>query len=125
MAAVGERIPLELRPQVDAALAWYNQSQEIPFEVRGDPGVGGHTRGEGPTAWGPRAVKARCHASRFGVLAPEQPNERQASPGWRLLISASPSWRLVPLRGPSAIPLGSTNANPQEAQAPRELPRPR
>jgi len=35
MAAVGERIPLELRPQVDAALAWYNQSQEIPFEVRG------------------------------------------------------------------------------------------
>lgn len=35
MTTVSETIPQDLQPGVDAALAWFNQSQEQPFEVTG------------------------------------------------------------------------------------------
>lgn len=35
MATVSETIPSDLQPDVDAALAWFNREQPIPFEVTG------------------------------------------------------------------------------------------
>ena len=35
MQTVTETIPSELQPDVDAALAWFNRDQPIPFEVTG------------------------------------------------------------------------------------------
>jgi len=35
MATVSEAIPAALQPDVDAALAWFNRDQAIPFEVTG------------------------------------------------------------------------------------------
>jgi hypothetical protein len=35
MATVSEIIPESLRPEVDAALAWFNRTQADPFEVTG------------------------------------------------------------------------------------------
>lgn len=35
VTTVQEIIPDELRPQVDAALAWFNQGQDVAFEVTG------------------------------------------------------------------------------------------
>ncbi len=35
MPTVSEVIPAALRPDVDAALAWFNRDQAIPFEVTG------------------------------------------------------------------------------------------
>jgi hypothetical protein len=41
MSTVSETIPAALRPDVDAALEWFNRDQAIPFEVTGilDPDV--------------------------------------------------------------------------------------
>jgi hypothetical protein len=35
MPTVSETIPTALQPDVDAALAWFNRDQAIPFEVTG------------------------------------------------------------------------------------------
>ena len=35
MSTVSETIPAPLRPDVDAALEWFNRDQAIPFEVTG------------------------------------------------------------------------------------------
>jgi hypothetical protein len=41
MSTVSETIPEALRPDVDAALEWFNRDQPVPFEVTGilDPDV--------------------------------------------------------------------------------------
>ncbi len=35
MTTVSETIPDALRPEVEAALSWFNRSQDVPFEVTG------------------------------------------------------------------------------------------
>jgi hypothetical protein len=35
MSTVSETIPAALKPDVDAALDWFNRDQPIPFEVTG------------------------------------------------------------------------------------------
>lgn len=35
MSTVSDTIPAALRPDVDAAIAWFNRDQAIPFEVTG------------------------------------------------------------------------------------------
>jgi hypothetical protein len=68
MTTVQETIPDALRPQVDAALAWFNESQDVPFEVTGilDPE-------ESLASEGPRALRLvlcggdRCEQRSFRV----------------------------------------------------------
>jgi hypothetical protein len=47
MPNVQETIPEALRPEVDATLAWFNQREQVPFEVTGilDPEVALATSG--------------------------------------------------------------------------------
>jgi len=68
MPTVSESIPAALQPDVDAALAWFNRDQEIPFEVTGilDPD-------EALASDGPRDLKLvlcggdRCEQRSFRI----------------------------------------------------------
>ncbi|MEN8158625.1 MAG: hypothetical protein ABFS41_00990 [Myxococcota bacterium] len=50
MTTVHESIPDALRPEVDAALAWFNSGQDVPFEVTGIVDPETSLAGVGPRA---------------------------------------------------------------------------